>query len=141
MNRGLFGFTLIAAAAAMLSAFFIFSNRVAAQESGDTVAVSKTMTTQDGFIDESVDIPLAPSLVLSAGAGLVFDSPSGRIVEAFATGTGDRDQLIDFYAATLPALGWKQISPTLYGREDERLSLTFFGSDGALSVRFTLSPE
>ena len=93
------------------------------------------------FIEGSEDVPLAPSLTAVADAGMVFDSPSGRIVEAFATGAVTRDQVLAFYAMTLPELGWTQDGPAAYRREGERLSIDFFGTDGALSVRFTLSPE
>lgn len=93
------------------------------------------------FIEGSEDVPLAPSLTAVADAGMVFDSPSGRIVEAFATGAGNRDRVLAFYAETLPELGWERVSTALFRREGERLSIDFFGTDGALSVRFTLSPE
>lgn len=94
-----------------------------------------------GFIEGSEDLPLAPTLTAVEDAGMVFDSPSGKIVEAFATGATDRQAVLKFYADTLPALGWNRQDIALFQREGERLAIDFFGSDGALSVRFTLSPE
>lgn len=93
------------------------------------------------FVEGSEDLPLAPVLTAVEGAGMVFDSPSGRIVEAFATGETERVAVLDFYRRTLPALGWEALEEGLYRREGERLAIDFFGSDGALSVRFTLAPE
>ena len=107
---------------------------------GIAVLPSGTAAAQT-FIDGTEDLPLAPDLVQAAEAGMVFDSPSGRILETFATGTTDRDSVLSFYAETLPSLGWTQLSPSLFQREGERLALDFFGADGALSVRFTLAPE
>ncbi|WP_421883127.1 hypothetical protein [Pacificispira sp.] len=93
------------------------------------------------FIEGSEDLPLAPVLEAVDEAGMVFDSPSGRIVEAFATGDTDRQEVLAFYAETLPSLGWEQLADGRYRREGERLAIDFFGADGALSVRFTLAPE
>jgi hypothetical protein len=93
------------------------------------------------FLDGFEDVPLAPQLQTVAGAGMVFDSPAGRIVESFATGSTDRAAVIAFYSETMPALGWTVQGPTQYAREGERLTIDFFGGDGALSVRFTLAPE
>lgn len=93
------------------------------------------------FIEGSEDLPLAPMLTPVAEGAVVFDSPSGRIVEAIAYGSTSRNIVTDFYAKTLPELGWKSLDATHYHREGERLVIDFFGADGALNVRFTLVPE
>jgi hypothetical protein len=100
-----------------------------------TTAVAQT------FIEGSEDVPLAPSLTTVAGTGMVFDSPTGRIVEAFATGRVDKTDILGFYGETLPALGWEAVSSDTFHREGERLTIDFFGVDGDLSVRFTLAPQ
>lgn len=93
------------------------------------------------FLDGFEDVPLAPQLATVAEAGMVFDSPAGRIVETFATGNATKAAVIRFYAETMPALGWTAQGPTQYAREGERLTIDFFGGDGALTARFTLAPE
>ena len=93
------------------------------------------------FIEGSEDLPLAPMLIPVAEGAVVFDSPSGRIVEAIAYGNTSRNTVTDFYIKTLPELGWKSLDATHYHREGERLVIDFFGADGALNVRFTLVPE
>lgn len=93
------------------------------------------------FVEGSEDLPLAPVLTAVEDAGMIFDSPSGRIVEAFATGETERQTVLDFYRQTLPSLGWEALEDARYRREGEQLTIDFFGSDGALSVRFTLAPE
>lgn len=92
------------------------------------------------FIEGSEDIPLMEALVGVPDAGIVFDSPAGRIVEAFAAGATDREAVLAFYGETLPALGWTARGRDRFTREGERLSLDFFGPDGNLTVRFTLAP-
>ena len=93
------------------------------------------------FIEGSEDLPLAPMLTPVEEGSVIFDSPSGRIVEAIAYGSTSRDIVRDFYAKTLPELGWESTDQTHYHRDGERLVIDFFGNDGALNVRFTLVPE
>lgn len=93
------------------------------------------------FLPGSEDVPLAPGLSATKKDIVVFDSPGGRIIEAFAAGATDRATVETFYFQTLPALGWQPSDAgTLFHREAERLSIDFFGKDGALTVRFTLAP-
>lgn len=87
------------------------------------------------------DLPLMPGLTMVDDAGVVFDKPSGRIVEAYAEGQVDRAQVAAFYAASLPQLGWRTLQSNVFVREGERLSLVFLGGDGDLIVRFTLEPD
>ena len=58
-----------------------------------------------GFIEQVTDLPLMPGLSELRGAGVVFDKPDGRIVEAYAEGGVDREAVLDFYYNTLPELG------------------------------------
>ncbi|MEQ8605078.1 MAG: hypothetical protein RIB45_17335 [Marivibrio sp.] len=92
------------------------------------------------FLEGSEDIPLMTELAAVPDAGIVFDSPAGRIVESFAAGPTSREAVLAFYADTLPALGWEPESRVRFNREGESLTLDFFGPDGELTVRFTLAP-
>ena len=87
------------------------------------------------------DLPLMPGLTTVPDTGVVFDKPSGRIVEAYAEGAVGRAQVAAFYTATLPQLGWRARQSNIFVREGERLSLIFLGGDGDLIVRFTLEPD
>lgn len=107
-----------------------------------------------GFVGGMEDLPLMAGLTEISGAGMVFDTAAGRIVEVFASGAVSRTRVIAFYAATLPQLGWRQDAETLFRREGERLTLEFPQSAGAgpaadqvtaqvtaqVTVRFVLSP-
>ena len=93
------------------------------------------------FLSGFEDVPLAEGMTADPNAGLVFDSPAGRIVEAYAVGPVNWADILAFYNATLDSLGWVQETPGRYYREGEVLSIDKFGRDGDLTVRFTLSPR
>lgn len=95
------------------------------------------------FVTVIEDLPLMPGLTEDADAGVIFDSPAGRIVEAYATGDVGRDRVLEFYAAALPQLGWRQDAAGVFVRENEILKLEFPGpvkSGRPLTVRFSLAP-
>jgi hypothetical protein len=93
------------------------------------------------YVSGIQDLPLMPGLAEVQDAGVVFDKPSGRIVEAYAEGAVSKAAVVQFYLNTLPQLGWRAKAESLYAREGENLGLNFLGGDGALIVRFTLQPE
>jgi len=93
------------------------------------------------YLAAVADLPLMPGLAEVPEAGLVFDQPSGRIVEAYAQGAVSRAAVAAFYLGTLPNLGWRAKAEALFQREGEELRLEISGDDGALVVRFTLQPK
>ena len=96
---------------------------------------------ENSFLEAISDLPLMPGLQEVKGASVVFDKPSGRIVETFAKGAVSRDEVETFYDRTLPQLGWRAEGTGRYWREGERLSLHLAESGPLLTVRFTLAPE
>jgi hypothetical protein len=94
-----------------------------------------------GFLSIAEDVPLMPGLAENADAATVFDKPSGRIANAEAKGAVTANAVRQFYAATLPQLGWQALGTEQYRRERERLRFSFAGRDGALTVRFELLPD
>lgn len=98
------------------------------------------------FVGGFEDMPLMAGLNETGEAGMVFDTPAGRIVETYATGAVSRDAVVEFYAATLPQLGWRRIGETEFRREGEVLRLEFpdaetaAGGVAGLTVRFALTP-
>ncbi len=95
----------------------------------------------EGFLSAYEDLPVAPGLTEVAGSGVSFDSPGGRIVEAFAQGQVKAAEVLKFYAATLPQLGWTRETDTLYRREAEVLRLDPVTQGKGVTVRFAVSPE
>jgi len=90
------------------------------------------------------DLPLMAGLKQAEDTAVSFDTPSGRIIEAYAQSNKIKKQAIaDFYDKTLPQLGWKRMSdknktsPVSYAREGEVLTISI--EDGTpASVRFEL---
>ncbi len=95
----------------------------------------------EAFLSAYEDLPLPPGLTEAMGSGVSFDSPSGRIVEAYAHGAAKAADILKFYAATLPQLGWTRESDRLYRREAEVLRLETSHDRAGTTLRFTISPE
>jgi hypothetical protein len=87
------------------------------------------------------DLPVMPGLSAVDGAGIVFDTPGGRIIEGYAAGPLTQEEVSGFYEKTLPQLGWKHVAKNEFRREDEHLKIDFQSAEKALTVRFTLSPS
>ena len=105
------------------------------------IAAAPSRAQDGGYVTQVEDLPLMPGLNEIADAGLVFDVPSGRIVEAYAQGPVARQAVLAFYRKALPPLGWRTAGGTAFRREGESLKLDFLDGGGALIVRFTLTPE
>jgi hypothetical protein len=96
--------------------------------------------TWSGYVSGISDLPLVAGLTEDVDAALVFDKPSGRIVEAFASGMLTRSEVVSFYAHTLPELGWRHLGNLAFARENEVLRIIVNGNGGAVTVRFLLAP-
>ncbi len=94
-----------------------------------------------GFLSIGDDLPLAPGLSEIPDSSLVFDGPGGRILQTDARGPVRGADVMRFYAATLPQLGWVRESDFAYSRDNERLRLELTPQGTSLLVHFTLSPE
>jgi hypothetical protein len=93
------------------------------------------------YVEGLEDLPLMPGLAAVPGAGIAFDKPSGRIVEAYATGRLSRASIYEFYRESLADLGWSQAGPGSFVRDGEKLELEVLGKDGDVVVRYSLSPD
>jgi hypothetical protein len=88
------------------------------------------------------DLPLADGLKEQAEKATVFDTPLGRIVNAYATGNVKPAAVLDFYDDTLPALGWDRQKAGTYQRKNEILKIDVWGPDeGPTNVSYTLSTQ
>ncbi len=93
------------------------------------------------FVAGTEDVPLMPGLATVGDSALAFDKPEGRIVTAEAVGKVSRRAAQEFYAKTLPQLGWAPAGDNAWRREGERLQLEFRERGGQLTVGFTLAPR
>ncbi|MFV3127637.1 hypothetical protein [Niveispirillum sp. KHB5.9] len=107
------------------------------------LAVSMPVTALAAFVPGTEDVPLAPGLAAVADDALVFDNPTGRIVQAVATGANDADTVTRFYAETLPQLGWARGGDGRWTRAGEVLDIAIAmdATSRRLTVRFQLSPK
>jgi hypothetical protein len=92
------------------------------------------------FLSGFGDLPLMKGLAAVADSETVFDTPDGRIVEAYAAGRVSRERVESFYRKSLPQLGWRREKRNVYRREEERLTIEFKTRGETLTVRFMLAP-
>ncbi len=95
------------------------------------------------FVSVIEDLPLMAGLIEDPEAAVVFETASGRIAETVASGTGDPQEAAEYYATTLPQLGWHLESRTRYRREGEVLSIEITADDsrpGQIAIYFRLTP-
>ncbi len=122
-----------------LTALFIAFALLAAAPSA---VVAQSRPQAAAFLSVIEDVPLMPGLTERPDAAVLFDKPEGRIVEAEASGRLARAEVLKFYAASLPQLGWRARGEDRFLRDREELALSFAsGPGGLLTVRFTLSPD
>lgn len=93
------------------------------------------------FLTAIADMPLMPGLKEVTSAGVSFDKPQGRIIEASARGRISPAKLRAFYGATLPELGWRIQEDGRYRREGEVLRISIQRTGATLLVRFSLTPR
>ena len=96
---------------------------------------------QARFVSGTEDLPLMMGLNEVEDAGLVFDTPAGRLVEARAEGALAASAVRAFYAETLPQLGWRPLESGDYFREGEILNIDITEGNGRLAVCFALTPQ
>ncbi|MEQ9643319.1 MAG: hypothetical protein RIM84_25085 [Alphaproteobacteria bacterium] len=114
------------------------------------------------YLADVVDLPLMPGLWEVPDAGMVFDKPQGRIVEAEARGDETPDAVRAYYADALPPLGWRaegRAQPDAatnsegkravarlpwadtFRRDGEVLRIEISERAGAVAVRFSITPD
>ena len=86
------------------------------------------------------DIPVMPGMAELADRSFEFDTPAGRIAEAYASGSVTANQVLTFYGETLPQLGWTPVSPGLYRRDGEELMIEIAPESPGVPLRLALSP-
>lgn len=101
----------------------------------------RALASGTNYVAGIADLPLMPGLRAVPNAGVVFDKPVGRIVDAYAQGPVTPASVITFYRKALPQLGWEILDDASFRRESEVLRLEFLQSNKALTVRFALAPQ
>ena len=75
------------------------------------LTASPCLAENAAFMSGFEDLPLMDGLKQAEDTAVSFDTPAGRIIEAYAQSNeiGKR-KIVDFYNKTLPQLGWKRQS-------------------------------
>ncbi len=75
----------------------------------------------NGFLSVIEDVPLPEGLSENEAAAVDFDTADGRIAETQASGEAMAREVREFYATTLPQLGWIETAPGVFERGRENL--------------------
>jgi hypothetical protein len=92
------------------------------------------------FFENLDDMPVMPGLTEQPDEGMVFDQPGGTVAEAAASGPVTPGAIRDFYARTLPQLGWRDMGNGRYARQGEILALTASAKGPDTLLHISLSP-
>ena len=107
-----------------------------------SILITKISNTEPKFIPGVNGLPLVTGLVLMPGRNIIFDTPEGRIIEAFADGKISPNNILAFYKDTLPQLGWIVKSKNEFERENEVLRIEVSANKKNQSiVRFFITPD
>lgn len=105
------------------------------------LSLSAEAETPVQFSETVADLPLMAGFREIKEAGIVFDKPSGRIVEIVTEGDADKDAVLSFYRDTLPQLGWTPVTGWKFNREGESLTLKINRSNAILRLHISIAPE
>lgn len=96
---------------------------------------------KERFFEALYDVPIMDGMEEVPGEALLFDKPDGKIASATgAVSDSSIQKVSDFYAQTLPQMGWKKTSPDQYVRGQDRLTIRFEQRPGITAAFFTLEP-
>lgn len=97
------------------------------------------------FFESLYDVPVMAGLVEVKEQGMSFDKIEGRLAYAAALGRyEDQPGILTFYGQALPQMGWRQLTPVSFVRENEKLEILFEKTNAYeehdVLVKFSLSP-
>ena len=93
------------------------------------------------YVPGTEDLPVYDGFNLIESGNVAYDSESGRIIDATYSGGVVREQdVLDFYAQTMPQLGWKKNKLHAYIRDGEKLKISITQKNGVMYLTFTIRP-
>lgn len=106
---------------------------------------------QEDVMLADLAIPLMDGFSENNEAAMLFDSPDGRIISTQAVGRVALNEVIQYYSAVLPSLGWERMAgiPCEQGvtkcyqaiRDNEILILNFKVISDMTEINYSLSPK
>ncbi len=93
------------------------------------------------YVHSTEDLPVYEGFQPIEAKNIVYDSESGRIIDAsyFRSGISASD-VKKFYVETLPQLGWKKTKTSEYTRDGETLKINIKELKGAVYLKFIIRP-
>ena len=85
------------------------------------------------------DLPIMDEMQIEEGRGLAIDSPDGRIVVVYVSGSMDAEMIESYYSVALPPLGWTEVANLIWQREGEWLTITRVNALSGI-WKITISP-
>tara|TARA_Y100000294_G_C8311464_1_gene238911 strand:+ start:76 stop:462 length:387 start_codon:yes stop_codon:yes gene_type:complete len=83
---------------------------------------AQALPEKQAFFEVLPALPLMEGLKEHKESTFIFDKPDGQIVEVeVSSATLSYENILDFYAASLPQLGWKKISKNQFAKKNEIL--------------------
>ena len=117
-----------------------FASRLAAIVLSGTALLWAQDASAVDFLEAIEDIPL-PAGVREGESPVDFSTSWGRVIQADAHGDVKREDVVSFYSASLPSLGWTRTSDDglIFERRGEALEISLEnGADDQLLIRFKL---
>lgn len=109
--------------------------------SGPSSGRTTTASVSERFFEPLYDVPVMSGLQEIGDQALLFDKPSGRIASVVAVSDHlTSTEIVEFYARTLPQLGWKKINKNQYVRDESTLFLDLVERPPLVVVQFSLFP-
>ena len=107
-----------------------------------SLLISKGVSAEDSsFLSVLEDVPLMVGLDEAVDESMYFDTPDGRIVNAYAVGAVTKTSIVTYYKESLPSLGWDVVSEMDFARDGEVLTLSVHTEGQTSTIRFALSPQ
>lgn len=97
---------------------------------------------QTRFFSDMPDVPLMTGLQELPSESIGFDKPEGRIIEVTADiGSRSPQNVLAYYKAVLPHLGWHDAGGHAYYRDQEVLRLFIESVEGVTYLKVSVAPR
>ncbi|MBN2752864.1 MAG: hypothetical protein JXQ84_09170 [Rhodospirillaceae bacterium] len=93
------------------------------------------------FLRGHEDLPLLAGLTQDRDSVMVFDTPQGRVVEAFAQTPEPATKVLAAYASALPQMGWSKVSAEKFVRNSEILTFEVVAKGPPTVIRILLTAD
>jgi len=96
---------------------------------------------ENTFLVGHEDLPLLAGLVQDPDSVLVFDTPRGRVIEAYAQTNTPASAVLRAYSDALPQLGWSKVGPGEFKRDGETLLFDVVPDKATTVIRIQVTAD